>query len=173
MESPVFLTEDQILDQIEHSLRNYALRDIKVISSGNTVIACFMLCSCFIDQMSGFRYNRSGVKSRFIEFVSTYLKKYDPEKLHSDLRNKLVHNYSLGNSYSLTKEYHYFHLNQSKEDSQRRLLNLDRFIEDLEEAFNLYMSQLRRDPECKNNALRWFETHNIIGAGKMNIQKKD
>src|SRR5580698_2897595 len=136
MEPPIFLTEDQILDQIEYSLRNYALRDIKVISNSDTVIACFMLCSCFIDQMSGFRYNRSGVKSRFLEFVNTYLKKYDPENLHSDLRNKLVHNYSLGNSYSLTKEYHYFHLNPSKENAQRRLLNLDRFIEDLEEAFN-------------------------------------
>ncbi|QEC66729.1 hypothetical protein FRZ67_05210 [Panacibacter ginsenosidivorans] len=60
------MTEDQIIDQIIHSFSNYSLRDIEEINNNKLdfTIAEFILCSCFIDQISGFRYNKEKVGER-------------------------------------------------------------------------------------------------------------
>ena len=101
------MNEDEIIDQIEFSLRNYDLRDIKLISKQDTVIASFILCSCFIEHLCTFRYGMTKVLNweEFRNFVNEYLNKYDHNKLRNDLRNKLVHNYSLGESYVLVMGY--------------------------------------------------------------------
>ena len=156
--------DDHIIDQIEHSLRNYNLRDIKKISQIDTVLASFTLCSCFIEQMSGFRY--ANVKHKtgrimFENFVRDYLGMYDAEKLRNDLRNKLVHNYSLGDTYSLTMGAPNDHLQIDKYG--RLILNLENFISDLENAFNSWISELRTDNEIRSNALIWYEQYKILG----------
>lgn len=163
MPLPILL-DDDILNKIENSLRNLALRDIKEIGKLNTPIASFILCTCFIDQLSGFRYNSKKMRYRFEKFVDHYLEMYYPKKLCSDLRNKLVHNFSLGESYVITQEMDYAHNRQNKKGTGTVLLNLSNFIQDLEDAFNVYMLQLRTDPECRNNALLWFKEHNIISS---------
>jgi|GEM_PF-1337646 len=163
------LTEDQIINQIEHSLRNYALRDIKLISNQDTVIASFILCSCFIEHICTFRYGMSKLLSdkEFTDFVVEYLnhnypEKYDAKKLRSDLRNKLVHNYSLGETYALVMGQHHLHLQKLNETVI--FLNLENFIIDLERAFNLYIEELRSDKDnLRELALTAFEKVKIIG----------
>src|ERR1700676_493405 len=142
------MTDNQIIDQIEHSLKNYALRDIKLISKQDTVIASFMLCSCFIEHMCTYRYGMSKNLNdvEFKAFVEEYLNRadpsrYDASKLRTDLRNKLVHNYSLGETYGLVMGYPSIHL--QKFDDGLLCLNLENFINDLEDAFYLYISEVR------------------------------
>ena len=125
------LTDDQIIDEIIHSFLRYNLRDIEEINKHENLeytIAEFILCSCFIDQVSGFRYNTDKVGKRYRQFVKDYLPNYSPDGLYEDLRNKLVHNYSLGLFYSLTRKAPHLHL-QSKNGLTH--LNLENFIEDL------------------------------------------
>ncbi len=166
------MTEDQIIDQIEHSLRNYSLRDIKLISSQDTVIASFILCSCFIEHICTFRYGMSKLlgDKEFTNFVSDYLnrdypEKYDAKKLRSDLRNKLVHNYSLGETYALVMGQHHLHL--QKHNETVIFLNLENFIIDLERAFNLYIEELRSNTDdFRELALKAFDKVKIIGILK-------
>ena len=61
------MKDDEIITQIIHSFSNYNLRDIKEINNNQLefTIAEFILCSCFIDQVSGFRYNNDKVGKRY------------------------------------------------------------------------------------------------------------
>ena len=158
------MTDDQIIDQIIHSLKNYNLRDIKKIAQMDTVLASFTLCSCFIEQVSGFRYAKVKHKTgneMFKSFVKDYLNQYEPSKLREDLRNKLVHNYSLGETYSLTMRCIDCHLKPDKYG--RLILNLENFIDDIEIAFEKWTNELRTNDEIRKNALTWFSKYEIIG----------
>jgi len=151
-------------EQIIHSLRNYNLGDIKKIAQMDTVIASFTLCSCFVEQVSGFRYAKVKHKTgneMFKSFVKDYMSQYDPSKLRDDLRNRLVHNYSLGEKYSLTMGSNGYHLKADK--NGRLILNLENFINDIEGAFTKWTEELRTNSEVRNNALIWFSKFQIIG----------
>jgi len=148
-----------IIDTIIGSLKGFALRDIQKIGKEDTVMASFILCACFIDQLSGFRYNGSGEKE-FTDFIKEYLpKKYDAKNLRYDLRNKLVHNYSLGNSYSLIRNRSDLHL---EEIGGKIFINIENFIAELEAAFALFENDLNTRDLVRYNALEWHKTHKII-----------
>ena len=156
--------EEAIISQIEHSLREYDLRDIKLISKQNTVIASFILCSCFIEHLCTFRYGmpKNIGWEEFGSFVNEYLTKYDHEKLRDDLRNKLVHNYSLGESYALVMGYPNLHLQKINEKQQ--YLNLENFINDLEDGFEKYIKELRDNKDnLRELALAAYDKVKIIG----------
>lgn len=149
------MTDDQIIEQIVHSFLNYNLRDIKEINKNQLdfTIAEFILCSCLIDQISGFRYNTDSVGKRYKQFVKEYLPDYDPEKLYDDLRNKLVHNCSVGSSYGLTRKAPHLHLKKSKGVTY---LNLENFISDLEKALNKYIDELKGNGDIRRRALERY-----------------
>lgn len=158
------MTDDQIIDQIEHSFKKYALQDIQAISRLNShldfTIAEFILCSCLIDQVSGFRYNSGKVGKRYKRFVDDYLPNYNSGHLWDDLRNKLVHQYSVGSFYALTRRLDpSLHLQPA---NGIVYLNLENFIEDLSNAIDTYISELRNNEDIRRNALSWFADSKII-----------
>jgi hypothetical protein len=136
--------DNEIIEQIINSFTNFNLRDIEEINKyvNDYTIAEFILCSCLIDQLSGFRYNSDKVGKRYKEFVKEYLKKYNPDELYNDLRNKLVHNYSVGSHYGLTRNAKHLHL---KKVNGLLHLNLEDFILDLKSAIDKYILELRND----------------------------
>ena len=155
------MTDDQIIDQIVYSFSNYNLRDIQEINNNQLdfTIAEFILCSCLIDQISGFRYNTDKVGKRYKQFVKDYLPNYNSDELYEDLRNKLVHNYSVGKHYGLTRKAHHLHL---KEVNGLTHLNLEDFIEDLKIALNKYITELRNDNDIRRKALCWYTEYKIL-----------
>ena len=155
------MTEDEIIDQIIHSFSNYNLRDIQEINKSQLdfTVAEFILCSCFIDQLSGFRYNIEKVGKRYRLFVTEYLPAYNSKELYEDLRNKLVHNYSIGKYYALLRNEPNWHL---FEESGVKYLNLENFITDLNSALSKYILELKNNATIRNNALKWFSKYRII-----------
>lgn len=156
------MTDDQIIDQIIHSFSKYNLRDIKEINNHKELeftIAEFILCSCFIDQISGFRYNTDKVGRRYRQFIKEYLFTYNADELYEDLRNKLVHNYSVCNYYSLTRKAPNLHLQKINGVT---ILNLENFIDDLEMALEKYTLELRNDSEIRRKALCWYTEYKIL-----------
>jgi len=156
------MTDDQIIDQIIHSFSKYNLRDIEEINKNQLdfTIAEFILCSCLIDQLSGFRYNTNKVGKRYRQFVKDYLPSYNHNELYEDLRNKLVHNYSVGSFYGLTRKATHLHLQKVNGVT---LLNLENFISDLKSALDKYILELKKDSDIKRKALCWFSDYKIIG----------
>jgi hypothetical protein len=155
------MTGDEIIDQIIHSFTLYNLRDITEINNNQLdfTIAEFILCSCLIDQISGFRYNSDKVGKRYKQFVKDYLPIYNSDELYDDLRNKLVHNYSVGSHYRLTRKAMHLHLQIVDGFTY---LNLENFIADLRTALDKYFLELRTDADIKRKALCWFAEHNIL-----------
>jgi hypothetical protein len=159
------MTDAQIIDQIIHSFTQYNLRDITEINNNQLdfTIAEFILCSCLIDQISGFRYNTDKVSKRYKEFVQEYLPMYNSDDLYDDLRNKLVHNYSIGSRYRLIRNSMQLHL---QEMDGFIYLNLENFIADLRNALNKYFHELKNDAKIKQKALSQFARYRILAQTK-------
>ncbi len=154
------------LFKIETALRHFAYGDIKKVSTGDNVLASFILCSCFIEQMATFRYGREVGKNEFESFTKEYLSQYDAVKLREDLRNKLVHNYSLGESYSLVRGYPQFHL---QIHGGSTVINIENFVEELGKALDTFMLQLRTDQAIMANAVKVLEKINIVSISEIEI----
>ena len=163
MNNIIFDENSPIIDQIIKSFQEYNLRDIKEMNKCDKdfVIAEFILCSCLIDQLSGFRYNSDEVGCRYRQFVRDYLPEYNPKELYKDLRNRLVHNYSIGEFYELTRQSDALHPPTGKGITR---LGLDKFIADIETALNKFKDELRTNVDIRSNALKWYKKHKIIGS---------
>jgi hypothetical protein len=144
--------DEKIITNIITAFKSYALGDIKFVSSSGKVIAGFILASCFIEQLSAYRYARKPCHETFKEFVEDYLPGYKELDLYSDLRNRLVHNYSIGTKYYITNSMS--HLSNLED---KKFLNLSDFTKDLEIAFNKYQDELRGNSVIRDNAFLWYK----------------
>jgi len=153
--------DDESINILCVGLKQRAYGEIQDLTRGDTVLASFMVCCCFIEQMATYRYGTTNVGSKeFIEFAKEYLPAYDPFGLRNDLRNKLVHNYALGRKYALTARNHELHLEGIR--SGKQVINLENFVADLGDAINRLVTQLRDDPGIKKNALKVMHKIHVI-----------
>ena len=159
-----------IIDHIKNALYDGAFVDIKEASSGKSKTGAFILASCFIDYMAGFVCGRETKPKDYIDFVSHYLSSfYNPSKLYKDLRCKLVHNYSEGGFYWLKDDKPELH---GQTESGRTIINLENFINDLEDAFNKLMGEIRSDPSKKQKAIDRYNSIGLLCVGGLAPRKK-
>lgn len=164
--------EKQIISIIFHSLKTYALGDIKFLQENKKPIAAFILCTCFIEQVSHFVYGPNGRnKDKAIDFINEFLNegreiKYDAIDLVDILRNKLVHNYSLSDtrnprikSYALNYDNPAAHLHN---ENNKTYINIDCFIKDIEQAVELYQKRITDDTILIQNAVNQYKQHGIL-----------
>jgi hypothetical protein len=172
--------EKSIIERIIKSLGGYALGDIrksiKLVNENNMHIGSFILCSCFIDQVSAFYYGTIALKTgkngepifnvrkRFIKFCDDYLKKidqrYNSEHLYNDFRCKIVHNYSSGkNSFALGRIGSGAHLSELR--SNEILLIIEDFYNHIVIAFEEWHNDLYSKKEVRKNAVDWFNLFGI------------
>jgi hypothetical protein len=167
----------KVIGVIEKSLREHDLADIKEVAKINRPIAGFILCSCFIEHICTFCYAPDRVSDKdFIRFVVEYLnpvaeRVYKPNELREDLRNKLVHNYSIGASYGLMGKEDFKHRDPHPKLPAKEVLKLDDFVNELEQAFNRYITDLKEDKGAlQSNAVLAFHYHNIIGLSNLQVE---
>jgi hypothetical protein len=176
--------EINTINRIINSLKDYALGDIRksinLTGENNMHIGSFILCSCFIDQVSAFYYGMKtlkilrgknndpiyvfNVKQRFEQFCDDYLKKintkYNSNHLYNDFRCKIVHNYSSGrNSFALGRIGSGNHL--EKLNSGAVLLLVETFYDDIKKAFEKWCDDLFTKEEIRKNAIEWFDLFKI------------
>ena len=147
-----------IVVRLKSVLYDMAFLDIKRASSGNSKIGAFILASCFIEYMAGFVCGRKTTRKDYEYFVRHYLPPmYNPSKLYTDLRCKLVHNYSEGGSYWLKDNKPQVH---GQTVNGRTIINLENFIDDLENAFHRFIREIQSNPSAKQKAI---DRYNSIG----------
>ena len=112
------------------------------------------------------------------KFVSEYLNKvsaktYDEDTIIDLLRNKLVHNYSVGDNkipnhqkYVLEYENPQLHLHK---EGDIILVNIEGFIKDLDNAFSLYKNQLLSDFRIQKIAIEHYDRYGILAASKLTV----
>jgi hypothetical protein len=158
-----------IIDHLKNALYDMAFLDIKRASSGNSKIGAFILASCFIDYMAGFLCGRETKPKDYKDFVRDYLPPlYDPSKLYTDLRCKLVHNYSEGGSYWLKDNQPQLH---GQTVNGRTIINLENFVDDLENAFHRFMEQIQSDPSAKQKAIGRYNSIGLLCVGGLAPRK--
>jgi len=158
------MTSDEKLAQILLSLQVYDLGDIKKARNANSNIGAFILCSCFIDHLSRYRYYNSikTDKDRFVAFANHYLPSFtgNGTDLYYSLRSALVHNYSTKGHYLLAWGERSIHL--KKMDDNRIYIDLDELITELELALNKYWAELLADPVIQRLAIAHYDAYPII-----------
>ncbi len=157
----------EIINNIKFSLFEMAFLDIKRASEGKSKMGAFILSSCFIEYITGFRYGKETNGKDYKRFVAKYLTSYDAEKLYKDLRCKLVHNYSEGGSYMFTDNKAEFHL--KKTTSNKLMLNLENFIDDIENALKTYFDELEKDVNIYELALLRLKKIGILGISPVTV----
>jgi hypothetical protein len=174
------------ISHIITAFETYALGDIRKVQRNEMPIAAFILGVCFIDQVSGFIYDRSkrGQKSnteRAKKFVDEYLnpvasKPYDKDELIELLRNKLVHNYSLSDrNIPKHRRYQLEYLNPRLHlytQGDIVFINVDGFVTDLENAFQFYKKKLLADEVLRMNALGHYDQFGILVHQEIHAQEE-
>lgn len=153
----------KLLQELKRSLKEYALGDIKKASQADAVMGAFILCSCFIDALAGFKYGQDGrlkLGKAFRNFVEEYLKSYDKVSLYYDLRCQLVHNYSESKSYRFIKGKPELHLTEAGEN--KKYLNLEDLISDLEEAMEKLFFEIETSPMAFEKAAKRYLKYGLV-----------
>jgi len=146
--------------EIIHSLEHYALGDIR--HNRSKPIAAFILCMCFINQLSSFRYKLlRNANKRPEDFINDYMKEYSGLDLYDMFRHSLIHNYSSQGKFDID--------NRGNEDvpyankNGRIYINTNVFIECLERAFVNVVTDFRViGEEAYNNALENSMYHPVL-----------
>jgi hypothetical protein len=107
---------------------------------------------------------RGVIGKHFRAFVTHYLRQYDAAALYHDLRSGLVHSYTVGDTYSFT---HLEHAGKHLETTQtgfgtRTLLNLEDFVDDLEQAFKALLEDIRTKPAQFEKAKARYESIGLL-----------
>ncbi len=159
------LTEDQIIGEIETALRGYNLGDIKKVCEYKMTIAGFILCSCLIDHISGFRYKRKinangrvkESRKRYIDFVNAYMNEYgyDGAKFYDQLRCQVVHAYTSSDSGFAFDLMHTSEQVQQiwEQPVDRKRLDLDTFVNQLEQVLDKYLNEIKADNDIRKLAI--------------------
>jgi len=86
--------------------------------------------------------------------------KYDEGKLYKDLRCKLIHSYSEGGSYLFKDGKPNLHL--EKDSSGKTFINLEDFINEIDEALSCYESNLLNNLDLIKKAIKRYNKNGII-----------
>jgi hypothetical protein len=159
------LTSEQKIDTIINALENYNLGDIIKSRKENIMIASFILCGCFIDHVSRYRYFtlKGGDRAKWLKFVDNYFPdayKGMGEELYYSLRSSLVHNYSTNGRYSIGNGAP--EKNNQPYNNKTTYLDIDAFINDILFAWDKYRKELRCTDELKKIAISHYDMYPIM-----------
>jgi len=147
------------VDNIIKSLSTLAMRDVEFISKVDAVLAAFMVASCLIDQLGGIMNGGKSTGATYRKFISKYLPKYDKHNLYEDLRCALVHNYSIGRNYVLTRDDPGKTI---KTPDGKTIIYIIEFVNDLKIGFDAFIKDLHTDQTTREKATSWSRDYKII-----------
>lgn len=150
------MTEDEKINAVLFPIQNYAFGDIEFLletPGKQKPIAALILCSCLIDQMAGIVYSAEGVKSKYQDFIENYLPQYHDMELYENLRNKLVHNYSVAAHIKLATEVDFLEVEGLTDTN---IVTVKKLLRDLKLAFNKVVIDVSQKGQARTNALIKF-----------------
>jgi hypothetical protein len=141
------------LARLRQSLGDYALGDVKRATAGHAKIGAFILAAHFIDTLALLSTTRRDGKAAWDQFIPAFLPSYSgaAEELYRSYRGSLSHRYSL-KGFRLVDGEHYSHRHWTIEEGER-VLHLETFIADLEQAWPAFSAKLDRDVQFRARVL--------------------
>lgn len=163
------MKKEENIKKITKSVKEMALGDVKRAFNGRSYIGAFMLGSCLIDCLTSLYNGRDSTPKDYREFILKFLTHYNPNNFYEDLRCKLVHNYSEGGSYIFIDGKPNHHLNIHKK-SGKTIINLENFIEELEDVVDVYLQLLKEDNKIYKKAVKRYNKIGLLGIQKITLK---
>lgn len=180
-------TDDEIIAAVRNSLESWALGDIfKAVHADEATFTretdlddnsaalrgAFILCSCLIDAMACYRYDKDATRADFKTFVRDYVgNAYNgiDNDLYFSMRCGMVHNYQpanlLGNTPTKYKLTHNRHAQHMVADADGVWLNLQDVIFDVREALKKFLAEvLTAGTPSRTNLLGRAKLHGWFGV---------
>ena len=162
------IEKEELVKNLDKAFASIALEDIKraVHIDTNTTMAVFILGSCFIESLAGFycgqtdpnSYGKS--KDQFVEFVTKYLPKYNPQDMWQSLRNGLVHSYTDKGKYLYVNKKRDLHHLQHQ--GRGLFINDENFVEELENAYEQFRYDVLNDPNIFLKTQQRFDAFGVM-----------
>jgi hypothetical protein len=152
------------LNHLQRSLGQWALGDVKEAAAAGVKVGSFLLGAHFIDVLARLAKRRLGDgKAAWDEFVPKYLDRYagHAEALYRGYRGALSHHYSL-DGIRLTDGPAEAHRHWKEEEGER-VLHLETFVFDLEQAFQTFCADLEKDDEFRERVLLRVKGSPLLG----------
>lgn len=160
---------DAFLKEHFDRIVDWAIGDIKrccrmnpdgTCDDNGALVGAFILWCCAIEYFGGLytgNPDNGGTKTRFKEFITKYMSRYDHSKLY-DLRWSLLHYYS-------PHHFMLIHQNNLEANKDKHLSNTNRGIilhlgwavKDLEDAVMQYKGELEKDNNLKLKAWQYYK----------------
>jgi len=150
-----------LLSKIKKGLIDMAWADIEKASAGGSKMGAFILCSCYIDYLAGFRFGKPGTGTEYKKFIEIYLQNYNPETIYTDMRCGIVHNYTEGGSYVFVHSLPNFHF-YNPGGIGKTTLNLENFMADIKQAAETYLGELSESDELIQLAAKRMAMKDIL-----------
>jgi hypothetical protein len=146
---PLAKNANEKFNAVKGAYLNHIIPSIRIVyEKANKVRESFVLVHCAILSLSGFyagAKNTNGATYR--DYVSRFFPKgYPVERLWRDLRNGLVHGYTLTSTFILTHKHPELHLYLRKNARSERtgeladltFINFENFLDDFEQSAESY-----------------------------------
>ncbi len=145
----------------------WVISDIERASiKGEAKTAGFILISCAIDFLATLYAGKDSNGKIYARFIGRFFDKnlYDGDDLWRNLRNGVVHNYTIHKSkYVLTDGHPHRHGLPYDPDGEKTILNLENFFEDLVKAKQTFLALLEASPDLQENVKRRVSEVGVLG----------
>ena len=135
--------------------------EIVNIKDCGLVTSAYILASCLIDYLAGYRYctERESTRNDYIMFVNKYLNRYNGKNLYELLRCRLIHNYSEGGNYLLVHNQSQLHLDKCNDKSKpyynkKTYINLENFILEIKESMDKFFCEIDNNEQLQEEVKR-------------------
>lgn len=178
MKSKTTLSRLNLEKVIKNRLLNKVFRQIKEISKpgeGKELYG-FILGTLLIDYLAGFYtgvtkktlYKDSGERFRAFskKYISKFDNRYNSNHLWSAIRSRLVHNYAVDLDYGFThseQDGKHFEKKMHKNGKEYIVLNLQDFLNDIQQAGQQYLHDLKKYKNYYNKAFKRYKSIGLIG----------
>ena len=124
--------------------------------------APYILISCAIDFLTTFWAGANSTRARYRDFVNAFFAGYDGESLYRELRCRMVHNHTVGETAIICWDEPDLHGCTIGDGTV--VLNLEQFFQDFIEAKNRYFAALRTSPELLENQISRFNEIGVLSS---------
>ncbi len=142
--------------------------DERIVSETRTAIgiglqtAPYILISCAIDFLTTFWAGADSSRERYRDFVNAFFAGYDGENVYRELRCRMVHNHTVGQTAIICWDEPDLH--GCTIGNGTVVLNLAQFFQDFIKAKNKYFAALRTSPDLLENQMARFNEMGVLSS---------
>ena len=150
------------VDEFERYFDERIVHEIATAIEVGLQTAPYILISCAIDFLTTFWAGANSTRARYRDFVNAFFAGYDGESLYRELRCRMVHNHTVGETAIICWDEPDLHGCTSGDGTV--VLNLEQFFQDFIEAKNKYFAALRTSPEVLQNQIARFNDMGVLSS---------